>query len=71
MTLIKSTKTVLFASLIAAMILPFSGVGTAYAKQTDAVYDPVVTDYLAEILKDAGTTKTLKVVDMAKQLKTL
>jgi len=41
MTLIKSTKTVLFASLIAAMILPFSGVGTAYAKQTDAVYDPL------------------------------
>ncbi len=31
----KTTKTILFASLIAAMILPFSGMSYAYAEKTD------------------------------------
>ena len=56
----KTMKTILFASLIVAMILPFSGMqGIAFAdadKKKQVVTDePETYDYLKKLMKDTGT----------------
>ena len=56
----KTVKTVLFASLIAAMILPFSMVGSAQAQAVYNVQDEVERnnekyDFLAKAVSETGT----------------
>ncbi len=47
----KTTKTILFASLIAALILPFSGMDFAEAKKSDDKYDKISEKLDREIKK--------------------
>jgi len=52
--LTRTTKTILFASLIAAMILPFSGMDYAEADNGKKVHDKDFEKYLKKIIKNKG-----------------
>jgi len=58
----KNAKIALFAVLIAATMMPLSGISDVQAQQT-AVYDPMVTDYLEEVLQTTGENTEQRVVD--------
>jgi len=56
------TKTILFASLIAAMILPFSGMQFAEAK-TNNISDTSMVEFIIETIQNEGTTVTEKIIE--------
>lgn len=58
---ITTTKTILFAGLIAAMILPFSMVD--YAQAQKATYNPDMVSYLTEVMATDGTMIQEKTLD--------
>ena len=62
MTFEKNTKTVLFASLIAAMILPMS-ISNATAKTKTVTYDPDMFDYLSKVISNEGKLVEKKTLD--------
>ncbi len=59
-----NAKTILFALLIAAMILPFSMMDTASAaKQSQAIYDLDMVNYIEELISSPGKNNEQKVID--------
>ena len=58
----KTTKTILFASLIAAMILPLSSMDTAEAYK-DKVRDADFEKYLKKIIKNKGDWSRSTTID--------
>lgn len=60
--MVNNTKTILFASLIAAMILPFSGMQFA-AADTNEIYDPSMVEYLLMITQQNGNYIEEKTLD--------
>jgi hypothetical protein len=58
----KNVKTILFASLIAAMILPFSMMDNVSA-QSKATYDPTVVDYIEKLISTPGKNIDQKIID--------
>lgn len=57
-------KTILFASLIVAMILPFSGMNYAEAeKSTNIIYDPSVVKYIKKVIAQTEKTVEEKTID--------
>ena len=58
----KNAKTVLFAGLIAAMILPFSGMQFATAEE-QTTHDPKMVDYLTSTIQKIGKSVEEKTID--------
>jgi hypothetical protein len=65
----KTTKTILFASLIAAMILPFSGMDFAEAQKVQTIEDDRMIGELQNIVSNVGKTIQIKTLDDGTVLK--
>jgi len=62
--IIKKTQTILFAFLIAAMILPFSGMQSAEAIEPSMVYNPSMIEYIEKVIsKESENTEERTVGD--------
>lgn len=65
----KNTKTILFVGLIAAMVLPFSGMQFATAQEVQTIEDDRMISELENIISNVGKTIQIKTLDDGTVLK--
>ncbi len=59
----KTIQILLFAGLITAIIVPFSINSTLAEEQTNAIYDPVVVQYIENLISQPGKNTQEKIID--------